>query len=62
MSWEGVNNNNNKNNKGVYSLKLQWGIKDYVNMQTKNLVSNRDASKIGKILVFKFPSDFGIKN
>ena len=36
--------------------------KDYVNMQTKNLVSNRDASKIGKIFVFKFPNDFGIKN
>ena len=40
----------------------QWGIKDYINMQTKNLVSNRDASKIGKISVFKFPNDFGIKN
>ena len=40
----------------------QWRIKDYVNMQTKNLVSNRDASKIGKILVFNSSSDFGIKN
>ena len=28
----------------------------------KNLVSNRDTSKIGKILVIKFPNDFGIKN
>ena len=40
----------------------KWGIKDYVNMQTKNLVSNRDASKIGKISVFNFSSDIGIKN
>ena len=40
----------------------QWGMKDYVNMQTKNLIAKRDASKIGKILVFRFPNDFGIKN
>ena len=39
----------------------EWGINNYVNMQTKNLVSNRDASKLGKILVFKFPNDFGSK-
>ena len=41
---------------------MQWGRKDCVNMQTKNFVSNRDASKVGKILVFKFPNDFGSKN
>ena len=37
-------------------------MKDYINMQMKNLVSNRDTLQIGKILVFKFPNDFGIKN
>ena len=40
----------------------EWGMNDYINMQTKNLVSNRDTSQIGKILVFTFPNDFGIKN
>ena len=41
---------------------FKWRRKDYINLQTKNLVSNRDTSKIGKILVFNFRNDFGIKN
>ena len=42
-------------------LLVEWGMKVYINMLTKKLVSDRDTSKISKILVFKFPNDFGIK-
>ena len=40
----------------------ELGMMDYINMQTKNLESDRDTPKIGKILVFKFPNDFDFKN